>query len=331
MTEFFNIQSVRYEMLDGSRDVFPYAYGSRRDYLDIETQYNTSMLAMMEAGLYKPLKKPSLKLFTNLVDEANDVYNKLGLYRRVERRHPRFTVFHGYEQTDSPLPIRRETALVLARQLWVQRNPWVYDPPTLEEIATSMPEAMVYGLAAEVSQVTSRLCKITYARRRRLVYISDGDLKHTPTAVATFNGSPVIFDGWAWAVRFLLDGRDLLKSNFIYLDDNGMFICSDWCQRDRPASYDKNIRLYSQRDKTLGMWVANDLHARSTSWSVVKNPIGVFGGQSLNPVAKISIDLREHYETTTPEPFDLGLCKECGEFHEICGGCGDVHCHKGEL
>jgi hypothetical protein len=55
---------------------------------------------------------------------------------------------------------------------------------------------------------------------------------------------PCLYFGPAWAVRFTLDGTDvLLERCRVYVTDDAEFICSDWCQRHDFTSYSGGINL----------------------------------------------------------------------------------------
>jgi hypothetical protein len=55
---------------------------------------------------------------------------------------------------------------------------------------------------------------------------------------------PCLYAGPAWTVRFRLDDHDVLLDRCrVYVDDDGNFICSDWCQRHDHTTYGAGINL----------------------------------------------------------------------------------------
>lgn len=52
-----------------------------------------------------------------------------------------------------------------------------------------------------------------------------------------------LYRGVAWVVRFSLDDQDVLPGARAYVDDEGTFLCSDWCQRHDYTSYHTGVNL----------------------------------------------------------------------------------------
>lgn len=66
---------------------------------------------------------------------------------------------------------------------------------------------------------------------------------------------PCLYRGPAYVVRFLLDGQDvLLERCRVYVDPEGNFLCSDWCQRHDFSSYSDGINL-QMGIYTFSTWV----------------------------------------------------------------------------
>lgn len=148
-----------------------------------------------------------------------------------------------------------EKYLEQARERYSRRNCWIYDPPDIIE-------------AEDNSEMLSKLelppgFRVVYLRKRRIKYYSDGDPETTEEMIRVEDGRPLLYEGEAWALKFLVqvDGKwqDCLWDNaFIYFrEDEGdlRFICSDWCQRNRRKVYDAGINLYSGEWYTLNAWL----------------------------------------------------------------------------
>lgn len=75
---------------------------------------------------------------------------------------------------------------------------------------------------------------------------------------------PCLYRGPAYVVRFLLDGQDvLLERCRVYVDAEGNFLCSDWCQRHDYSSYNNGINLQMGL-YTFATWVTGPCLVRNT-------------------------------------------------------------------
>jgi hypothetical protein len=82
---------------------------------------------------------------------------------------------------------------------------------------------------------------------------------------------PCLYRGPAYVVRFLLDGQDvLLERCRVYVDPQGNFLCSDWCQRHDFSSYNNGINL-QMGIYTFSTWVTGPCLVKNGGNFVPKN------------------------------------------------------------
>jgi len=224
------------------------------------------MLTMMNMGMHKPTDSKNWVVIQEN-ETTQTVVNTNGWTVNLSSGHPRFSVVkaNGMLSTD-PIEsvMSKEVAYICAAETYNKRNTWVDSYPMWEEMTEEPPQSLLDVLEREFSVLHTSV-EVTYLRRRYLMYTSDGRLTTQVQCIGTWHGAPLLYDGWAWGIRFLLDGRDhLTQGNIVFLDDNGLFICTDWCQRDRSKSLDDGINLYSgSHVKSLSTWITVDLADRA--------------------------------------------------------------------
>lgn len=173
------------------------------------------------------------------------------------------------------------TLVRLARDFYRPLTGWNYDfpNPKTEDAASPRDVARIIERLREQVKILPMYIQIVGVQRRYLLYYSDGNkltqvrylrLAPKPGRDSPFgedwelresyrndtnSGTPLLYDGPAWTVRFTVDGVDPIPDCRVYVDDDGRFICSDWCQRTGYTTYGKGIDLQVQ-GYTLGSWIA---------------------------------------------------------------------------
>lgn len=174
------------------------------------------------------------------------------------------------------------TLVRLARDFYRPITGWNYDfpNPRVEDAPTRQDEGRLIERLLEQVKILPMDIQITGVQRRYLLYYSDGNkntqirylrLAPKPGRDSPFDqdwelregfrkdsgdyGTPLLYDGPAWFVRFTVDGVDPIPDCRVYVDDDARFICSDWCQRTGYTTYGKGIDLQVQ-GYTLGSWIA---------------------------------------------------------------------------
>lgn len=173
------------------------------------------------------------------------------------------------------------TLVRLARDYYRPLTGWNYDfpNPKTEDAASPQDVARIIERLREQVKILPMDIQIVGVQRRYLLYYSDGNarsqvrylrLAPKPGRDSPFGddwelresyrnntdyGTPLLYDGPAWTVRFTVDGVDPIPDCRVYVSDEGRFICSDWCQRTGYTTYGKGIDLQVQ-GYTLGSWIA---------------------------------------------------------------------------
>lgn len=173
------------------------------------------------------------------------------------------------------------TLVRLARDFYRPLTGWNYDfpNPKTEDAASPQDVARIIERLREQVKILPMDIQIVGVQRRYLLYYSDGNkqsqarylrLAPKPGRDSPFgddwalresyrqdtdHGTPLLYDGPAWTVRFTVDGVDPIPDCRVYVDDDGRFICSDWCQRTGYTTYGNGIDLQVQ-GYTLGSWIA---------------------------------------------------------------------------
>lgn len=83
-------------------------------------------------------------------------------------------------------------------------------------------------------------------------------------------GAPLLYRGKAFLVRFTLDDQQpAFEHTRVYVEPNGQFICSDWCQRHDFSSYEQGINLQSGI-YDFDSWILNACIPRAMKQGVFK-------------------------------------------------------------
>lgn len=163
----------------------------------------------------------------------------------------------------------------------VQPNSWCYNiaNPKYEATTPEQVAALVRRLE-DMCKLLPFEVKVTAVQRRFLLYYSDGDkrtqerylrlvtapgkenpydrewelVKRFRTADNAY-GRPLLYEGPAWVTRFTVNGVDPIVGCRVYVDDEGRFICSDWCQRTGHSTYQRGIDLQVS-GYTFDSWIA---------------------------------------------------------------------------
>lgn len=215
----------------------------------------------------------------------------------------------------------------------------------------------------DLSRIFGKRVKVTGTSVRYIYYISDDrDPAHSPDNIGSKFGYPLIYQGYAAATIFVINGRDALSpgNNVVYWLNRSMwngfhkkkrrvpkefpgttgFVGTKWCQRTGYATYGKagtgiDIAAMTQ-SKSIATWALNDLRQY---WADRQGDDILSGiGESFQVEAKVNKD-KGGLDTKTimgymlqaQEKTQFGLvgvmCPSCGKFlsygpYHACVHCG---------
>jgi hypothetical protein len=213
----------------------------------------------------------------------------------------------SFRETGEFAPMTPELHLALSLA-YRPRNGWNYDWPHLGVEQDLTAEATLRTKLEAMMAAHPFEFKLTGLQRRFLVYFSDGNIatqkffegvapypdkypyttkgqlrkpycgsvgtwgsaqRDAGVPTPSISGKPVLYTGPAWAVCFTLDDQRPLHGNCVmYVNDNGDFLCSDWCQRHDFSSYgDGGINLqlgmYTFDNWIIGPCIENAMSVRA--------------------------------------------------------------------
>lgn len=207
---------------------------------------------------------------------------RVGLRRQIVEIDETGFILAGKANTQSPRFALWTPELVKAAYgVQVFPNGWCYNAPNpkYEETTPEQAAAMIKRLEAMCALLPFKV-KVTAVQRRYLLYYSDGGkdtqqrylrLAPRPGKGSPYtanwelanrfkedhpsSGTPLLYAGPAWVTRFTVNGTDPVRDCRVYVDDEGRFICSDWCQRTGHSTYHQGIDLQVQ-GYTFDSWIA---------------------------------------------------------------------------
>lgn len=157
------------------------------------------------------------------------------------------------------------------RRGYYPSNPWCTDLPTTEvaDMATRAREVLL-NLRAQLSLLGSE-ADVYSVSPRHLRYYSDGDMStqregNHGLRLAPYLGDgarPLLYDGPAWCVGLRI-GKKIIPGR-VFVNDQGEFICSDWCQREVDKSGGIDLITGKNTKHTLLTWTAGPGMSRFNS------------------------------------------------------------------